>query len=143
VRRIAIGLAVVAFVAAACGEPSIPRGAAGGLQRRVANIRSAVEAGEVELAEGRLTALARRVGRLLERGVIDDAAAIEILDAIEAVGAALPLASTGTDEPAVTPTASPSPPDLPGEEGGGNEEGKKEGHGKNEGHGDEGHGNDE
>jgi hypothetical protein len=143
VRRIVIGLATVAFAASACGEPSIPRPAASGLQRRVANVRAAVETGDVELAAGRLTALARRVGRLLERGVIDDAAAIEILDAIEAVRAALPLAPAGTADPAVTPTASPSPPEVPTEEGGGDEEGKKEGHGKGEGHGDEGHGNDD
>jgi hypothetical protein len=142
VRRIVIALAAVAFAASACGEP-IPRPAASGLQRRVANVRVAVEAGDVELASGRLTALARRVGRLLERGVIDEAAAIEILDAIEAVRAALPLAPAGPADPAVTPTESPSPSEVPTEEGGGHEEGKKEGHGKDEGHGDEGHGNDE
>jgi hypothetical protein len=143
VRRTAIALAAVAFAAAACGEPSIPRAAAGGLQRRVANIRVAVEAGEVEVASGRLTDLARRVDRLLERGVIDDAAAIEIVAAIEAVRAALALAPAGTADPSVTPSATPPPSETPAEEGGGNEEEKGKGHGTGEGHGDEGHGKDD
>jgi hypothetical protein len=140
-----VALVGVVFAAAACGEPSIPGPAASGLQRRVASIRVAVEAGEIELASGRLSDLARRVGRLLKRGVIDDGAAIEILDAIDAVRAALPLAPASTADPTVTPTGSP-PPEVPAEEAGGakgNEEGKKEGHGKGEGQGDEGHGNDD
>jgi len=130
-RRVTITLAIAALLVGACGEATLPRAAADDLRARVDRIRLAVETGQVVIARTRLEKLAAHVTSLLERGVIDDRKALEILESAEAVRAALRLV------PSPSPTETPSPSPTP-EEGNGDGNGKD----KDKGDGDEGHGND-
>jgi hypothetical protein len=138
-RRTASVLLVGALLAGGCGDPAIPRGVARDLQADVASIRVVVEEGRVFAARARLTRLTADVTQLLDRGVIDEGAAMEILDAAAAVRAALTLAPTSSAT--TTETTSPSPEDG-GEEGGhgGNAYGQDKDKGKGKG---KGHGNDD
>lgn len=139
-RRLVIATVVIALTLAGCGQPSIPRAISRDLRADVAAIRTAVEAGNVVLAERRLDALATTVGRLLERGRLDDIAALDILESADAVRALLALAPDSSPTVAETTTPSPSFEDE-GDEGDG--EGKSHGKDKGKGHGDEGHGKDD
>lgn len=130
-KRVTITLAISALLLGACGEATLPRAAADDLRGRVDRIRLAAETGQVGIARGRLEKLAAEVTSLLERGVIDDAKALEVLESAEAVRAALRLV------PSPSPTEVPSPSPVPDEEGDGDS-----GKGKDKGRGDEGHGND-
>jgi hypothetical protein len=131
-----VAVLVAALLAGACGEPTIPPASAQALQLRVARIRSAVESGRVAAARARLATLTGEVSELLDSDVIDEGTAMEILDAAEAVRAALGLAPSPS--PTVTETTTPPPPPDEREDDGNKGEGK----GKGKGHGDEGHGND-
>lgn len=139
-RRLLVVGVLAALTLAGCGQASIPRAASRELGDGVAAIRSAVEDGRVGLAERRLDGLATLVRRLLDRGRIDDATAIDILESAEAVRDVLHLAPEPSPT-TVEPTTPPPPPEDEGDEGGGKGKGKDKDDGK--GHGDEGHGNDD
>lgn len=137
--RVAAFATVAAIVLTGCGQPSMPRRVSRDLQARVATIRDALEGGQRSEARHELARLARRVDRLLERGLLAEGTAVEILGAARDVGPLLRLA------PAPSPTVeeTPPPPDV---DGGGNVDGKAKGKDKGGGNGtggDEGHGNDD
>jgi hypothetical protein len=135
VRRAAFLVLVGALLAGGCGDPAIPRGVARDLQADVATIRVVVEEGRVFAARTRLDRLTQDVTKLLDRGVIDEGTAMEILDAAAAVRAALTLAPTSSATPTETP--SPSPEEGEGEGGNeGNAYGKDKDKDKDKGNGD-------
>ena len=134
-------VAVAASLAGGCAEPSMPQATAADLQRRVAEVRTFVENGQVYAARQRLERLTGVVNRLLEGQELDSDTALEILSAIEGVEGTLDLAPerSPVTEPTAEPTTPPPSPDEEGEEGNGHgNDGDKGG-----GHGDEGHGNDD
>jgi hypothetical protein len=139
VRRATIALGIVAVLASSCGGEELPAGLAATLQDRVASIRELAEAGRPGLARHALRNLVALVTDRMEAGHIDEARAMEILEAAQTVTDQLVLL------PRPSPTESPSP--SPVEEDGGDGEGKPDkdkGKGKDEGNGDdEGHGNDD
>lgn len=130
-RRGVITLGIVAILVSACGESDLPAGVATSLQDQVALIRQAAEAGRPGYARSRLDALVEIVTSRLNRGVIDEERALEILDSAEAVKDQLSLL------PRPSPTEAPSPSPTQEEEGDGG--GKGDGKGK----GDKGHGKDD
>lgn len=132
-RRGVITLGIVAILVSSCGERDLPAGVATSLQDQVALIRQAAEAGRPGYARSRLDALVEIVTSRLNRGVIDEERALEILDSSEAVRDQLSLL------PRLSPTEAPSPSPTQAEEGGGGGGGG----GKDKGHGDEGHGKDD
>lgn len=132
-RRSVVAIVLASCLAlAGCGA-SVPEPVSGALQARVAGVRTAVEDGRTYLARQRLRQLATDVARLIDRGVLDEGAGLEILDAIAEVSSVLTLAPEPS--PTVTETTPPPPPDEDGGEG--------KGKGKGKGYGDEGHGNDD
>ena len=141
-RRHAIAAVLVALTLTSCGDPSMPRATSRELRTDVAAIRQAVEDGRKVLARQRLDALAGTVGQLLDEGVIDPAAAGDILESIDLVRAALP--SMPAPSPSVAPTTTPPPVDEDDEGGGnGNAYGKDKDKDDGGGNGNQGHGNDD
>ena len=134
-RRPILALVMAASVLAGCGQPSIPRRVAGGLQDRVATIRDDAEAGRTFAARREIEALTGRVRSLVDRGVIAEDVGLEILDAASGVADALDLAPSPSAT--VTETSpSPSPEEEHEEEGGGHGNGNGNGNGNGGGHDD-------
>lgn len=129
-RRALVVVAVLALLGGSCADRAdLPSGLASTLQDRVASIREAAEAGRPGIAIDRLNILVDLVSTGLDDGSIDQARALEILEAAQAVQSQLALLPP--------PSSSPSPSQV-------EENGHGEGKGKDEdkGHGNEGNGND-
>jgi hypothetical protein len=125
-RRVTVTLGVVAVLTTACGGNDLPTGVATTLQDQVAVIRHDAENGRPGYARNDLNELVAMVRSRLDRGLIDEQRATEILAAADAVAAQLSLL------PRPSPAESPSPPPV---------EEHDKGKGKDKDH-DEGHGND-
>jgi hypothetical protein len=130
-RRVVFTLGIVTILVSSCGRSDVPTGFAETLQDRVASIRELAEAGKPGLARTRLENLVSLVTSQLDRGLIDQGWALEILVSAEAVDVQLRLLRVSSE----TDTPSPSP--TQDERDGGN------GKGKDKGHGDEGNGKDD
>ena len=126
-RRVTIALGLVAVLTSSCGGNDLPTEFAAALQDQVALIRHDAEAGRPGYARNHLHKLVSMVTSQLDRGLIDEQRAMEILESADAVATQLSLLH------APSPAESPSPPPV-------EETGKDKGKGK--GQGDEGHGND-
>jgi hypothetical protein len=127
VRRITVALVLLGFLTSACGGSDLPTGVAATLQDQVAVIRHDAEIGRPGHARNHLRELVAMVTSQLERGVIDEQRATEILSAAGAVATRLSLL------PGPSPAESPSPPPV-------EETGKGKGNGKGKDH-DNGNGN--
>lgn len=125
-RRVMIGLGIVAVLTSSCGGNDLPTGFATTLQDQVALIRHDAEAGRPGYARNDLNELVGMIRSRLDRGLIDEQRATEILAAADAVAAQLSLLPRPS--PAESPSSSPV-----------DENGK--GKGKDKGH-DNGNGND-
>ncbi len=134
-RRATIALGVVVILASSCGQSDLPPGFAAALQEQVDSVRQLAEAGRPGLARDELEALVALVTSRLERDLMDEGRALDILESAEAVEAQLSLL------PRASATEAPSPPPVEEEEGDG-DSGKDKGKGNGNGNGGEGHGND-
>ena len=123
-RRVTIVIGLVAMLTSSCGGHDLPTGFAATLQDQVALIRHDAEQGRPGYARNHLNDLVAMVTSQLDRGLIDQQRATEILESADAVAAQLSL----IPRPSPTET-SPSPV-------------QEEGKGKDKGHEDKGHGND-
>jgi hypothetical protein len=126
-RRMAIVLGLVAALTSSCGGHDLPTGVAATLQDQVALIRHDAEQGRPGHARNHLNELVAMVTSQLDRGVIDEQRAAEILESADAVATQLALL------PRPSPSEAPSPSPV-------EEKGKDEG--KGNGHEDKGNGND-
>jgi hypothetical protein len=126
VRRTTVALALLAVLTGSCGGNDLPTGVAATLQDQVALIRHDAEVGRPGFARNHLNELVAMVTSRLDRGLIDEQRATEILAAADAVAEQLSLL------PGRSPAESPSPPPV-------EETGK--GKGKDKDH-DKGNGND-
>jgi hypothetical protein len=126
VRRMTVALALLAVLTGSCGGNDLPTGVAATLQDQVALIRHDAEVGRPGFARNHLNELVAMVTSRLDRGLIDEQRATEILAAADAVAEQLSLL------PGPSPAESPSPPPV-------EETGK--GKGKDKDH-DKGNGND-
>jgi hypothetical protein len=127
VRRAAAALALVAVLTGACGRGDLSPEAAQDLQRQVAAVRAAAEAGKPVLARTRLQGLTSTVDSLVDQGLLNDQRAIEIVRAADAVRAQLSLL------PRASPSESPSPVVEEGKDPGEDPGGKGKGHDKGKG----------
>ena len=125
-RRVTVALALLAVLTGSCGGDDLPTGFAATLQDQVALIRHDAEVGRPGYARNHLNGLVAMVRSRLDRGLIDQQRATEILAAADAVAEQLSLL------PRPSPAESASPP--PVEESG-------KGKGKDKDH-DNGNGND-
>lgn len=128
-RRVVIALGIVAILVSSCGGNDPQRAFTARLQERVASIRELAEAGKPGLARDRLENLVTSVTSRLDRGLIDEGWALEILESAEAVDIQLGLL------PAPSRSTAPSPSPVQEGDGGGGKD-----NGKDKGNGDEGHG---
>jgi hypothetical protein len=126
VRRVTVALTLLAVLTGSCGGNDLPTGVAAILQDQVALIRHDAEVGRPGYARNHLNELVAMVRSRLDRGLIDEQRATEILAAADAVTEQLSLL------PGPSPAESPSPPPV-------EETGK--GKGKDKDH-DNGNGND-
>jgi hypothetical protein len=126
VRRVTVALALLAVLTGSCGGNDLPTGFAATLQDQVALIRHDAEVGRPGYARNHLNELVAMVTSRVDRGLIDEQRATEILAAADAVAEQLSLL------PRPSPAESPSPPPV-------EETGK--GKGKDKDH-DNGNGND-
>jgi hypothetical protein len=126
-RRVSIALGLVAVLMTSCGGNDLPTELAATLQDQVALIRHDAEAGRPGYARNHLNELVAMVTSRLDRGLIDEARATEILESAAVVSTQLAL----LPRPSHTESPSPSPVSEEGE-----------GKGKDKGHEDKGHGND-
>ena len=131
-RRVAITVGIVAILASSCGRSDLPTRFEATLQERVTSIRDLAEAGKPGLARDRLENLIASVTSRLDRGLIDQGWALEILRSAEAVDVQLRLLPA----PSESEASSPSP--VQEEEGDGGD-----GKDKDKGNGDDGHGKDD
>jgi hypothetical protein len=122
-RRMTIVLGLVAVLTSSCGGHDLPTGFAATLQGQVALIRHDAEQGRPGYARNHLNDLVAMVTSQLDRGLIDQQRATEILESADAVAAQLSL----IPRPSPTETPSPSPVE------------EKD---KGKGHEEKGHGND-
>jgi hypothetical protein len=120
-----VALGVVAVLTSSCGGGDLPTGVASTLQDQVAVIRHDVEIGRPGYARADLNALVAMVRSRLDRGLIGELRATEILAAADGVAAQLSLRP---------PSAAASPSPSPVEE-------HDKGNGKDKDH-DKGHGSD-
>ena len=125
-KRMTIALGVVAVLTSSCGGNDFPTGVASTLQDQVAVIRHDVEIGRPGYARADLNELVAMVRSRLDRGLIGEQRATQILAAADGVAAQLSLL------PRPSAAASPSPSSV---------EEHDKGKGKDKDH-DEGHGND-
>ena len=125
-KRMTIALGVVAVLTSSCGGDDFPPGVASTLQDQVAVIRHDVEIGRPGYARADLNELVAMVRSRLDRGLIGEQRATQILAAADGVAAQLSLL------PRPSAAASPSPSSV---------EEHDKGKGKDKDH-DEGHGND-
>jgi hypothetical protein len=106
VRRVTVALALFAVLTAACGGNDLPTGVAATLQDQVALIRHDAEVGRPGYARNHLNELVAMVRSRLDRGLIGEQRATEILAAADAVAEQLSLL------PGPSPAESPSPPPV-------------------------------
>jgi hypothetical protein len=126
-RRVTIALALVAVSTSSCGGNDLPKELAATLQDQVALIRHDAEAGRPGYARNHLNQLVAMVTSQLDRGLIDEQRAAEILESADGVATQLSLLA----RPSPSEAPSPSPVEEKGKE-----------KGKDKGHEDKGHGND-
>ena len=139
-RRATIAIGIVAILASSCGDATIDAPVAATLENRVATIRRLAEDGRPGQARAAVRNLMLFVTERLDAGRIDQAKAIEIIEAAKLVVLRLELL------PPPTLSESPSPAPPPAEEGdqGEGKPDKDEKPGKGEKPGkDKGHGNDD
>ena len=120
-RRVTVVLGVVAALTSSCGGNDLPAGVASTLQEQVAVIRHDAEIGRPGYARNDLNELVAMVRSRLDRGLIDQQRATEILAAANAVAAQLSLL------PPPSPADSPSPSPV-------EDSGKGKGNGKDKDH---------
>ena len=125
-KRMTIALGAVAVLTSSCGGGDFPTGVASTLQDQVAVIRHDVEIGRPGYARADLNELVAMVRSRLDRGLIGEQRATQILAAADGVAAQLSLL------PRPSAAAAPSPSSV---------EEHDKGKGKDKDH-DEGHGND-
>lgn len=141
-KRAVVALGIVAIASSACGEERFPARLATTLQDRVADIRRLAEDGRPGLARDALRGLVQLVNTRLADGRLDDALAVEIMDAAAGVEAqlALPPRPSPSPSPSLSPSSSPVDEDAgDGHGGSGDEkpgEGKGDGKGKDKDEGD-------
>ena len=123
-RRVAIALGLVAVLTISCGG-DLPPELATTLQDQVALIRHDAEVGRPGYARNHLNELVAMVTSQLDRGLIDEQRATEILQAAGAVATEL------SSLPRRSPSEAPSPPPV-----------EETGKDKGKGHEDKGNGND-
>ena len=142
-RSAAIALGIVAILTSSCGEAAIPPRLANTLENRVAKIRELAENGRPGVAIAVTRDLMSLVTDRLHAGQIDDAEAVEILEAAQLVVRRLDLVPRQTTE-SPSPIPSPSEEDVGGGQGKPDKDEEDDGKGKGneEGDGNEGHGND-
>jgi hypothetical protein len=126
-RRATIALGLVAMLTSSCGGHDLPSELAATLQDQVALIRHDAEVGRPGYARNHLKGLVAMVTSQLDRGLIDEQRAAEILQAADAVATQLSL----LPRPSPSETPSPSAAEANGKD-----------KGKGKGHEDKGHGND-
>jgi hypothetical protein len=126
-RRVTMALGLFALLSGSCGGHDLPTGFAATLQDQVALIRHDAEAGRPGYARNHLNELVAMVTSRLDRSLIDEQRATEILESAADVATQLSL----LPRPSPSETPSPSPVE---------EKGKDKG--KGNGHEDKGHGND-
>ena len=139
-RRVVITLGIVAILVSSCGRDGPQARFEGTLEDRVTLVRDLAEKGKPGLARDRLKNVIASVTSRLDRGLIDEGWALEILESARAVDIQLRLLPTAS--------ASEAPDPSPVDEEGGEEDpdggdGKGKGKDKSNGNGDEGHGNDD
>jgi hypothetical protein len=105
-KRVTVVLGVVAVLTSSCGGNDLPAGVASTLQDQVAVIRHDAEIGRPGYARNDLNELVAMVRSRLDRSLIDQQRATEILAAANAVAAQLSLL------PRPSAAASPSPPPV-------------------------------
>jgi hypothetical protein len=136
VRRVLVLVGILAVLASSCADRGdFADGLSARLQNQVASIRQAAEAERPGIAISRLNTLIDLVSTGLDAGSIDQARAVEILEAARDVESQLVLLPT--------PSPEPSPPPIEEDEGGNGGKGKGNGKGKDKGDGNGGHGNDD
>src|SRR5688572_15136019 len=124
-RRAVIRLGVIAILVSSCGQDDPPARFEARLQERVASIRDLAEAGRPGLARARLETLVASVTTGLDRELIDESWAMEILESAEAVDVQLRLLPGPS---AISDAPSPSPiQEEEGDDGGGEGEGNGDG----------------
>jgi hypothetical protein len=133
-RRAVIKLGIVAILVSSCGRNDPPASFETRLRERVASIRDLAEEGKPGLARDRLENLVASVTSRLDRGLIDEGWALEILESAQVVDVQLRLL------PAPSESEAPSPSPIQEEEGDGKGKDEKD---KDKGNGDEDHGNDD
>jgi hypothetical protein len=133
-RRAVITLGIVAILVSSCGRNDPPASFETRLRERVASIRDLAEEGKPGLARDRLENLVASVTSRLDRGLIDEGWALEILESAQVVDVQLRLL------PAPSESEAPSPSPIQEEEGDGKGKDEKD---KDKGNGDEDHGNDD
>jgi hypothetical protein len=126
-RRVTMALGLFALLSGSCGGHDLPTGFAATLQDQVALIRHDAAAGRPGYARNHLNELVAMVTSRLDRSLIDEQRATEILESAADVATQLSL----LPRPSPSETPSPSPVE---------EKGKDKG--KGNGHEDKGHGND-
>jgi hypothetical protein len=133
-RRAVITLGIVAILVSSCGRNDPPASFETKLRERVASIRDLAEEGKPGLARDRLENLVASVTSRLDRGLIDEGWALEILESAQVVDVQLRLLPAAPSE-----SEAPSPSPIQ-EEGDGKGKDEKD---KDKGNGDEDHGNDD
>jgi hypothetical protein len=133
-RRAVITLGIVAILVSSCGRNDPPASFETRLRERVASIRDLAEEGKPGLARDRLENLVASVTSRLDRGLIDEGWALEILESAQVVDVQLRLLPAAPSE-----SEAPSPSPIQ-EEGDGKGKDEKD---KDKGNGDEDHGNDD
>jgi hypothetical protein len=135
-RRVTITLGIVAILVSSCGRSDPTASFETRLEEQAAAIRDLAEEGKPGLARDRLENLVASVTSRLDRGLIEEGWALEILESAEVVELQLRLLPASAESEA----PSPSPVQEEEEEGNGGEgsgDGKDEGegNGKDEGNG--------
>jgi hypothetical protein len=127
-RRVVITLGIVAILVSSCGRSDTRAGFEAKLREQVASIRTLAEEGKPGLARGRLENLVASVTTRLDRGLIEEGWALQILESAQAVDIQLRLLPTPSHEE--EPTPSPVQEAGTGDESG---DGKGKGKGKDKG----------
>ena len=130
-RRVVITLGIVAILVSSCGRNDPPASFETRLRERVASIRELAETGKPGLALTRLRNMVASVTSRLDRGLIDEGWALEILESAQVVDVQLRLL------PAPSESEVPSPSPIQEEEA---DDGKGKDKDEDKGHGDKDHG---
>ena len=131
-RRIVITLGIVAILVSSCGRSEAPAGFEAKLQDQVASIRTLAEEGKPGLARAALENLVTSVTTRLDRGLIDEGWALQILESAQVVKVQLRLlpAPSESEAPDPSPIQEVEADDDKGH--GKDKEKDDKGHGKND-----------